>query len=80
MRLVPNEPVQGRVQQHLPSANGYPTKFVYPVKEKLRLRGKYVPMCTLEQLALQNRTDWLLTQKNIILAEPLLNCVYLPYK
>ena len=62
--LVPNEPVQGRVQQHLPYANGYPIKLVYPIKEKPRLRGKYVPMCTLEQLALQNRTDWLLTQKD----------------
>ena len=41
-----------------------------------------ISMCTPEQLALQNLTNQLLTQKdtkNIILAEPLSNCIYLPY-
>ena len=34
---------QGRVQQHLPSANGYLTKLANPVEEKLRLRRKHIP-------------------------------------
>ena len=41
--LVLSELVQGRIQQHLPSVNGYPTKLACPVKEKPRLRGKNVP-------------------------------------
>ena len=43
LELVPNELVQGRVQQHLLSVNGYPTKLAYPIKEMTRLKGRNVP-------------------------------------
>ena len=62
--LIPNKSVQGGVQQHLPSANGYPNQIFLSCKVKAQEEEKMFLMCTPERLTLQNWAHRLLTQKD----------------